>query len=431
MTRRGLTLVELMVATTMTLIIMGVVAQLFGILANGVIGSRSTLDMSSHVRAVANTLRNDLAGATALTTPPLSSNSDAGYLEIIEGPLTDDPGAARNVCLTGDCDDILMLTTQSLSSAFVGRLNGSSSIESPYAEVIWFCKPSGAIDANSPLYTLYRRQLLVMDYVGAGNFSAANAIPGTIADAHVLNDISLRIRTSSPSLFLAPNSLADLVKPENRFLHNPDAAGVISSANFPYRIAANPVPQVRSNGPLTGARLGEDIILTNVLSFDVRVFDPTAPIRVSNGIAVTPGDPGFATGGATPATGAYVDLGWGATGLVNVGAAFPPASQSYFQSSGMRVSNAPRAASIPFPTYDTGSVHYEFNGIDEDNDGLTDEGTDGIDNDLNGVADDPGEMETSVPYPTALRGLEVRIRCYEPASRQIRQMTVRHSFVPL
>jgi len=29
-----------------------------------------------------------------------------------------------------------------------------------------------------------------------------------------------------------------------------------------------------------------------------------------------------------------------------------------------------------------------------------------------------------------LRGIEVRIRCYEPTSRQVRQMTVRHSFIP-
>ena len=431
MSRRGMTLVELMVATTMTLIIMGVVAQLFGILANGVTGSRSTIDMSSQLRVVANTLRTDLAGATAPTTPPLPPDGSAGYLKIIEGPLTDDPGAAtRGARLTGDCDDVLMFTTRSLGSGFVGRYD-SSFIESPNAEVAWFCRQSPDQPlTDSTLFTLYRRQLLVMDYVGTADFVAnRNMMPGTLPAALLTRDLSLRVRTAG---FLCPNSLSDLVKPENRFLHNPDVSGTISAANFPYPInASNPVAHMRANGVLTGAREAQDVILTNVLSFDVRVFDPTAPIRQNNGVTVIPGDPGYAVGIATGAMGAYVDLGWGGAPSVGVGQDYPPAGLSYFQSIGVRASNAPRNVVMPLPTYDTGSLHYEFNGIDEDGDGLVDEGTDGIDNDLDGVVDDAGERETSPPYPVALRGLEVRIRCYEPSSRQVRQITIRHSFVPL
>jgi hypothetical protein len=80
--------------------------------------------------------------------------------------------------------------------------------------------------------------------------------------------------------------------------------------------------------------------------------------------------------------------------------------------------------------YDTWSLHYEFNGIDDDGDAVVDEGTDGLDNDGNGIIDDTGERETAPPYPVALRGLEIRIRVYEPSSRQVRQVTVRHTFVP-
>jgi hypothetical protein len=69
-------------------------------------------------------------------------------------------------------------------------------------------------------------------------------------------------------------------------------------------------------------------------------------------------------------------------------------------------------------TYDTWSRHYEFNEVDEDGDGKADEGL-----------DDAIDNETSPPYPVPLRGVEVRIRCYEPSSRQIRQVTIRHSFV--
>ena len=54
----------------------------------------------------------------------------------------------------------------------------------------------------------------------------------------------------------------------------------------------------------------------------------------------------------------------------------------------------------------------------------------GIDDNNNGFVDEVAEQETSPPYPFPLRGLEIRIRCYEPASRQVRQVTVRHTFVP-
>jgi hypothetical protein len=59
-----------------------------------------------------------------------------------------------------------------------------------------------------------------------------------------------------------------------------------------------------------------------------------------------------------------------------------------------------------------------------------DEGTDGLDNDgVNGV-DDRGERETSPPYPVRLRGLEVKIRTYEPGTRQVQQGTVSSDFIP-
>jgi hypothetical protein len=88
------------------------------------------------------------------------------------------------------------------------------------------------------------------------------------------------------------------------------------------------------------------------------------------------------------------------------------------------------SGTLPGATYDTWSLHYEFNGVDDDGDGVIDEGTDGVDNDSPpNVPDDPAEYETSPPYPVPLRGIEVRIRCYEPTSKQIRQITVRHTFV--
>jgi hypothetical protein len=74
-------------------------------------------------------------------------------------------------------------------------------------------------------------------------------------------------------------------------------------------------------------------------------------------------------------------------------------------------------------------MHYEFNGVDDDRDALIDEGTNGLDDNNDGLPDDIGEFETSPPYPVPLRGIEVRIRCYEPSSKQVRQTTIRHTFI--
>jgi hypothetical protein len=193
-------------------------------------------------------------------------------------------------------------------------------------------------------------------------------------------------------------------------------SGTVSATNFPYNATA---ANLFANGRLSGNRMGEDIVLTNVLAFDVRVFDPAAVIRSATTIALTPGDPGY--GDASPPnptpTGAYVDLGSGIAATTLMGAADARSKL--------------RPATVNDPRfYDTWSTHYEFNGIDEDRDGTVDEGTDGVDNNNDGVIDDLAERETSPPYPVALRGIEIRIRVYEPSSRQVRQVTVRHTFVP-
>jgi hypothetical protein len=224
----------------------------------------------------------------------------------------------------------------------------------------------------------------------------------------------------------------------------------------------------------TSPRQGEDVVLTNVIAFDVRVFDPAAPVTTgSNGTLLVPGDPGFA--GTPIASGAYVDLGNGVmnNGLLSASGIYPRFAGFGQSASGLVGSSTTRR------TYDTWSTHYEANGLDDDNDSPSeiDEGTDGKDSDrlpsgapapdgqideppydfngngifsdtedLNGDkvlspgedtnsnglldTDDPGELETSPPYPYPLRGIEVRIRCYEPSSRQVRQVTVRQTFVP-
>ena len=422
--RKGMTLVEMLVATTITLIMMGLVAQLFGIMGEGVTASRSVIETTDQMRAVSHKLRQDLQGLTAIPMPPNRPENDSGYLEIIEGPLKDKDNLNG---LTADCDDILMFTTRSLGDPFLGKFGASSSIESPYAEVAWFCKEvSTQPIPGLKVYTLYRRQLLSMAYVGASPFQVNNTKDqvqgGTWSSFYADYDLSCHLEGASP-IQLYPNSLGDLTKRENRFMHN---------SSYPYKATISSFAGSINDGEiLTVDREGEDIVLTNVIAFDVRVFDPGAPIQISGGYAVTPGDPGYSPPTPTSvAFGAYVDLGWGTTTLTPIGSTFPPSNETAFQGLGIAVKNGATTNLLSSPTYDTWSLHYEFNGVDDDSDGQTDEGTNGLDDDLNNLVDEAAERETSPPYPVPLRGIEIRIRCYEPSSRQVRQVTVRHTFVP-
>jgi hypothetical protein len=128
--------------------------------------------------------------------------------------------------------------------------------------------------------------------------------------------------------------------------------------------------------------------------------------------------------------GAYVDLNY-----------LEDASISTFSGAG-----DPR--SLVAMTYDTWSTHYERDGFNQIpapgmpppppnvapfstvGNSLVDEATDGLDNDDLGGADDEGELEAPAPYRVPLRGIQVKIRVFEPDSRQVRELTVVHKFLP-
>ena len=492
-----MTLVEMLVAMTLTLVMMGAVAQIFGMFGRGVNGSRSVTGLYERMRAAAYRLREDLSGITVDTaaTPPVSAARNNGYFEYIEGPESDrftyfgatpfdkaggsidtngvwqaerepyESETGSDDRLVGDIDDVLLFTTRSGGELFAGRVGtrnnnaAGGSVRSPYAEVIWFCRPTS--NTSSPrTYTLYRRQRLVMAHPGAEPFvntsttgvstNVVGGPPNTMPftnwkDLYRQTDVSCRRQGG----IAVPNCLGDLTRRENRFLH-----GDVFPYVFPHPIYAYDADNHTFD--TNPDRSGEDVILTNVLAFDVRIWDAQAVVQaveskvvtgVSSGnsrLAVQPGDMGYIMPGSAgfPAAGApgygsqgaFVDLAWGGLyssanpasnwvgvppNRIQVGQLFPPVGSTPFQGQGSFVSNSNRKA-LPFPTYDTWSDYYEANGIDDDGDG-------DIDNSNSGVP------ETSAPYPIPLQpsggggGLEVRLRCYDPSSRQVRQITIRHS----
>lgn len=427
------TLIEMLVALAITLIMMGAVVSLFSRMSNAVSQGRSAIEMSDRLRAAANTLRDDLEGMTASMTPPLRPEADEGYFEYLEGGQTD--STAGGSSLFGDTDDGLMFTTRG-KGPFLGRFN-TTPIESKLAEVAYFLVQNGPIinAATSPpeqLYTLYRRVMLIAPAQAPAGFSSdtTNAFYNDY-------DVSAHVHDGHRD----SNTLSDLTKPENRFLHTP------TGTSFPFRVNAPPTA-------FAGSRLGDDVLLTNVLAFDVQVYDPQAPIFVVNGIALEPRDQGWktpaedwasagypATGANAPAAiGAYVDLGYGEV-------AGPDLEQPPLA---LRPNALCGSTARPY-CYDTWSLHYESdglaqvglgldlatNGVDDDGDGTVDENPyyklyNQLDDDSNGTVDDvgdyDGESDTLPPYPAPLRGMRVTIRVYEPSSKQVRESVIVQDF---
>jgi hypothetical protein len=247
------------------------------------------------------------------------------------------------------------------------------------------------------VFNLHRRQRLIVGSVGKEPFfSSGNQ--AAVDRSTIEYDISLR-----PAIAAAtPNSLTDLANRRNRLAHNP--------LLFPFPLIHDPktTPTPDNLTFNNTPREGEDVVLTNVIAFDVRVFDPRATAQAGPGTSLFPGDPGYSAG--TGAYGAYIDVGSGQGGGVLSG----PMHQ--------------KARLAGPPTYCTWSTGYELNGQDDDGDGKVDQGTNGADDNGNGLIDEATESETMAPYPVPLRGVEVRIRCYEPVSKQVRQITIRQAF---
>jgi hypothetical protein len=56
-------------------------------------------------------------------------------------------------------------------------------------------------------------------------------------------------------------------------------------------------------------------------------------------------------------------------------------------------------------------------------------GTNGVDDDGNGLIDDLLEWETSAPFPISLPSVQVKIRLEEPDTRQLQQVSVVNEFL--
>ena len=212
----GFTIMELLVATGITLMLLVSVVQLFAWMSTHIDEARCGLEMQDHLRSAAMSLQTDLKGVTVTMNPPRRPEDNEGYFEYVEGGMGvgGTPDYSRNLskykdghnntqdgcrwpvnslessnsiydATVGDTDDILMFTTRSTGAPFVGQIQGyfnssganiqntgkgdTPTIQSSVAEVIWFVRYG----------TLFRRQLLVAPFVNAPTPSETQVPPST------------------------------------------------------------------------------------------------------------------------------------------------------------------------------------------------------------------------------------------------------------
>jgi len=446
--RRGLTLTEILIAVTVTLVLMAALVNAFAAINDEISSSRAVLELAGQLRGSSETIREDLRGVTVPVGPWVDPSEGLGYFEYAEfatagtaflAGVSYDTTAARADNLIGDLDDVVMFTCRSNGKPFRGRLRvpgGTRMIESPLAEIaIWTrlndVDGDGILNRTIGEYVVvYRRVLLIRPDLN-------DAATGRIAPTNDLttwyqnNDVSVHVSANG----LVANSLGELSKREHRFAHFIGAAPGTVPADidpnaFPYPISRSWLNSLI----LTGNFRGEDVLLSDAIAFDIKAFDPSAPVynasHLTGNVAlpITQGDPLFERlvvadfnddaayqfQAGAPALnfdsrGAYVDLGYLFALSESIGTpAFRAFADGLSDFSGAPTVKSQMGSPAIYPlaarpehpllVYDTWPLHYESDGLNQDgafiafgtnyndNDGsgapttaLVDEGTNGID----------------------------------------------------
>ncbi|MDA0657529.1 MAG: prepilin-type N-terminal cleavage/methylation domain-containing protein [Planctomycetota bacterium] len=186
--RRGLTLIEMLIAVVLTLIVVFALVRVFQMLGDNVRDTKAILEMSGQLRTFLSQLQEDLDSRTVTVRSYADPEAAPGYFELIEGiatdrdvdgdgqipldgdgdnllnsllpvatftqvdpmnradadfhpvidsqgnPVTDSQGNPRNAMTTkGDRDDVLMFTVRTSGKPFSGQLIGSLVFNSPQA----------------------------------------------------------------------------------------------------------------------------------------------------------------------------------------------------------------------------------------------------------------------------------------------------------
>ncbi len=332
--------------------------------------SRCTAMMKPPLKAA------DGAGYLTYYDGPMSDASTLIFTGATGPGVVDDIPDYRSTSRYGDFDDYLAFTAVAADDAhFSGVvpeflvLGGASTapmtITSKYAEIVYWVRPvfeadGTVVDRNNDglpdRMNLHKRVLLIRPDLNVNGLlpgltmATTQTWPANYRDMVTVfqnADLSMRRPLKADGMpgdvadGIAANSLSDLTLPHNRFAHVRVPGGTAayqlgtgtstSLTSMPVLDLNGPIAgdylstkslsrTLESNGgllkadyALSGLRTGEDVLLSNVLAFDVRSFDPQAPVLIhvgadgtpglsgafgelgSDDVVLTPTDPGFRT----------------------------------------------------------------------------------------------------------------------------------------
>src|SRR6185312_9513292 len=253
--RRAFTLVELMVAAAVSIVIMTILATVFQMALDTMRQVRSQAEMADQLRAVGGVIQRDLGrdggnffspdeNSLGITNyglrmsdwsqVPGTPTTAGGYL-VITSPTSFVEGFDNNNFASTTATNHSMQFTNVLPGILekdnYTAIVAGQTFTSPAAEIAYFLVPSGAgmsLPNGTPLFDLHRRQWLVAKTLGD---------QGRLNNAFILDPVN------------APNVISALTP---------------TSANTMQSVAGN-----RSAAGSLGT--GDDILLSNVISFEVKV----------------------------------------------------------------------------------------------------------------------------------------------------------------
>ena len=318
--RRGFTLVELLVSMAIIIFMLSIMSQAFVIATTCMQGMKTVGELIDKVRPVMTILQRDLAADHFDGTKKLCDSDfweygppREGYFSIIQGGVseqeTPSSGSVKYYISNSTISNHALTFTSRLPgknptefytaeypTAHKARMNGIYNypdpafatnppymkvqnarrfdfipdvIHSKWAELAYFIKPNGSVVAKDPtggyvdlpLHDLYRQQRVIlpdvsdMNKAGIANILAPNPDPFNLFSHYV--DSAGKVVFNQPS---------DVTAPWKRF-GNRDVLPSLPPSSIPnfFPYAADPIrPDVGNNS---------DLILTNVISFDVRIIN--------------------------------------------------------------------------------------------------------------------------------------------------------------
>ncbi len=189
--RLAFTLVEMLVAMTVTLLMMAALARAFAFVGEQVRDSRANLGLSNDLRDLTTRLKDELSRCTVKLTPNMGEPDQPGYFLYSEGPVTDATSslfraaldAENNIDLPdsryGDFDDYIAFTAVAPpNSWFTGKVPRYV-LDQKRAQLTGgsYTMPSPAIDAFEPV--MIRSKYAEIIYFASPEYSGGSSSSGT------------------------------------------------------------------------------------------------------------------------------------------------------------------------------------------------------------------------------------------------------------